>query len=252
METFTDQFNFKRELAFCVGIEREAFIADDEGNIRPWASKVLATIGDSPRFGYELSACQIEDRSGPCRIENVMAELKYNEDILTRVERELNFKRQFNEVGPEDMPLDVYPDPTGRYRIITEKMPREILLAACRVIGTHIHIGMLDQQTALRIYNSVRQFTEDLSQLGDHSHGERLSIYAQVAPDNQPPHYNSWEDFHLKAKANGFDKDPRKCWHLIRISKHGTLEFRMFGATQSIEEIYSWALRCLKLCESAY
>jgi ribosomal protein S18 acetylase RimI-like enzyme len=51
--------------------------------------------------------------------------------------------------------------------------------------------------------------------------------------------------------TKGFDKDPRKCWTLIRISKNGTIEFRMFGATPSLERIVGWAKLCHDLCKEA-
>lgn len=149
------------------------------------------------------------------------------------------------------MPLDVYPDPTGRYQRITKDMPRKILRAACRVIGTHVHVGMRDHEMALRVYNYAIRHLAELCEMGNGSFGERLAIYKQMAPDYEPKPYASWEEYYNTALEKGFAEDPRKCWTLIRISVHGTIEFRMFGATDSIDRIVSWATRCHQICQEA-
>lgn len=172
------------------------------------------------------------------------------ESELRQAEKNLDFSRSFINVAPGDMPLDVYPDPTGRYQKIIAGMPRKVLLAACRIIGTHIHIGMPDHDTALRVYNRVISHTRQLSNLGDKSNGRRLEIYKIMAPNPDPPIYKTWEEFYQEAVSNGFASDPRSCWALIRISVHGTIEFRMFGGTDDIDLIAAWAKKCHGLCVS--
>ena len=265
IQEFTNRFRFSPERAFYVGIERECFIIDGNGTIVPYAPRVLAHIREhgwqsvegKPLFdlenavGYELSACQIETRTRPLSIDQIGAELYWQDQELSRSLTQLGLSPLHAEVAPESMPLDVYPDPTGRYAAITKTMPQEILLAACRVIGTHVHIGMPDHETALRVYNRVIGECEALCALGDNSSGERLAIYKIVAPDASPKPFDTWEAFFQTALEEGYAEDPRKCWTLIRISGHGTIEFRMFGCTASLDRISSWARRCLRLCLDA-
>ena len=130
-------------------------------------------------------------------------------------------------------------------------LSRETLLAACRVIGTHVHIGMPNHEMALRVYNNVISCVPILCHLGDHSNGERLQIYKVMAPNCVPVRYEDWDEFSTYARKNGFANDPRKCWHLIRISIHGTIEFRMFGVTRKLTEIVTWAKVCHRLCTQA-
>ena len=110
---------------------------------------------------------------------------------------------------------------------------------------------MPDHETALQVYNRVISACDDLCVEGDGSSGERLSIYKIVAPDAVPRAFDSWDSFFDAAVAKGYVEDPRKCWTLIRISAHGTIEFRMFGATVSVAQIESWARRCYNLCVDA-
>ena len=248
---FMSQFRFDRSMASWVGVEREAFLIDETGNIVPRAQEVLACLGESfgNRFGFELSACQFEDRVGPCPSQHLEQQLWLNERILGLVERWLKLRRSFIEVAPIDMPLDVYP--YERYQRIVATMPREMLLAACRVAGVHVHIGMPDHSTALKVYNHVIGHCDELCQLGDGSNGERLRLYKQVAPNCQPRSYDNWQDFYGYMAEQGLDQEPRGLWTLVRISIHGTIEFRTFGTTDNQHKIIYWADRCQRLCLQA-
>lgn len=250
IQAFKDRYGFSPQGAYLVGVERESHLLDRAGNIAPLAHQALQVLDDPVRFGYELSACQLEERTPPCKdIEELEGALLANDHAISIAERVIGFRRAHEEVAPEDMPLDVYPDPTGRYQRIVEHMPREILSAACRVIGTHIHIGMPDHETALRTYDHVVGHNESLCAMGDGSVGERLRLYRLVAGETATPQpFGSWEVFHAFGSKHGFLHDPRKCWSLIRMSVHGTIEFRMFGATHSIEQVLAWARYCLSLC----
>lgn len=248
-EEFMRKFDFKKKGNLLVGIERECHLVGQNGKIAPVAPTVLEKLKDRKKFGYELSACQLEDRIGPTAISNVNNALENNDKEIEAVLKTLNFKRSRQEVGPEDMPLDVYPDPTGRYQKITKNMPKHILLAACRVIGTHIHIGMPDHETALKVYNEAIKNFDELCLLGDSSSGKRLEIYKLMAPDFMPRPYQNWKHFHYMAVKKNFAEDPRKCWTLIRISVHGTIEFRMFGATDDLGKIVHWANKCHGICK---
>jgi gamma-glutamyl:cysteine ligase YbdK (ATP-grasp superfamily) len=264
METYAKQFVYDPSRAGQVGVERECFITDQNGAIVPEAARVLSFIGESAAadsrffyrgpipdensFGYELSACQLETRVGPCALEALDHELAVRERQQTLALRHFGLSALHTEVGPEDMPLDVYPDPTGRYQQITATLPIEVLRAACRVVATHVHVGMPDHETALSVYNHVIRYYSELCELGNGSFGERLAIYREMAPDYYPQPYASWDAYYQYALEKGFAEDPRKCWTLIRISKHGTIEFRMFGATPDRSRIVAWAKRCHAIC----
>ena len=250
MRAFMERFVFDPAKSLFVGVEQEYFLTDYRGVIAPIALTVLKHLSNRGQFGYELSACQLESRVGPFHVNSIEAELMRCNELIESAEDTLGFGRSYREVGPFDMPLDIYPDPTGRYTRITKNMPSDILRAACRVIGTHIHVGMPDHATALRVYNSVLAHYDELCAMGDLSNGERLKIYKIMAPDYQPGPYASWDDFIHKAREKGWDKDPRQCWTLIRISIHGTIEFRMFGVTDDLSQVVKWVLRCHELCKN--
>lgn len=247
LSTFASQFAFVPEHALHIGVERESFLVQ-HGEIIPAAFEVLKML-PQPQFGYELSACQLEDRVGPCRLAQLPDELTRNDKLAEEALSLLGLKRLFLEVAPDTMPLDHYP--SSRYDRIVESMGPERLLAACQVTGTHIHIGMPDHITALRVYNAVIANVDELCRLGDHSNGRRLQIYQIMAADHLPIAWQSWDHFEAYAAEHQFLNDPRSCWHLIRLSVHGTIEFRMFGSPHSNDEVVTWARNCHSLCQQA-
>jgi len=272
---FMRMFAFDPAKSYLVGVERECFLTE-HGRISPIASKVLSHLnansnGRSHCFGYELSACQLEDRvERPCELGELRSMLEMNEQDIQRAERELGFGRIHCGIAPEDVPLDHYPDP--RYDKIVAAMPKEVLRAACRVAGIHVHVGMPDHDTALRVYNQVVDHFPMLCRVGCIGFDGRLDQYQVVVESlgkkvlyservmlfmkhlvngaHHPPSYKNWGDFHDRAVTEGFVNDPRRLWDFVRISKHGTIEFRMFDSTDNLRQIWFWAALCLDLCRA--
>lgn len=230
--------------------EREFFLTDREGNISPLAP-LVAKVLPSDSFGYELSACQFEMKVGPVSIDQFDFSLKASHASLQKKLARHKIGTLFQTVAPDTIPLDVFPDPTGRYQRITQNMPIETLRSACRITGTHFHVGMPDHETALKVYNHAVEDVDRLMLLGDLTSGLRRQIYRGMAQDMDVQQYSSWEHLHECYLEKGYSEDPRKCWHLIRISVHGTIEFRMFDNTDNLELVSDWANECYQLCASA-
>lgn len=252
--SFLDRFTFDPTKRGFVGVEREQFLVGKDGRILAAAPQFLQALETIERpalvqTGFELSACQIESKIGPCGIAELRTHLISAERYLEAADQKLGIARINLEVAPEDMPLTVFPDPSGRYQAITASMPTPILRAACRVAATHIHVGVSNIDHAIQAYNRAINSTSILMDLGDHSNGARIALYKTMAPKWEPKPFASPEDFSSRAEEIGYAHDPRSCWTVIRISKHGTVEFRMFGATSSIDKIVHWATICKGLCE---
>ncbi|MBP9822381.1 MAG: hypothetical protein KBC81_03005 [Candidatus Pacebacteria bacterium] len=247
---FRRKFEFNKDRHLHLGVERECFFVKD-GIISPLAPKFIPELPNNGLYGYELSACQLETRTKPHPVQMIGDALIDLRNMLEKDRVRLGFEVLHQEVAPFDMPLDIYPDPTGRYQKITKDMTVEKIRAACRVAGTHVHVGMGSPRQAIRAYNAAIKHIPELCAAGDKSNGERLKIYKIMAPNFQPPTYKNWGDFEKYANKNGFWKKPRNCWHIIRISTHGTIEFRMFGATPDVTEILAWAIRCHQICKDA-
>lgn len=232
---FFEQFHFQKDMEGYIGIEREFFLADDQGNIAPESPRFLARIHD-PAWTYELSACQVEHRTQPARDNSeILRNLLKGTNDGKRTAQDMKCLFLAKEVAPEDMPFITYPDP--RYEDMVERLGIERLRAACRVAGIHVHIGVRDIFHAIRIYNALLSHLDALIALGDHSDGLRIALYKIVAHDWKPKKLDNPADFFHLARAHGFVHDPRNSHQLIRISPHGTVECRMFDMTEHADEI---------------
>jgi len=265
LEKFKSQFVFDPQYSLWHGVERECFLVTGDDTYVPRAREALThihrnawsrkhrgrTLSVDTRkcVGFELSAVQLETRTPPHQLHDTADYLRLIDINLRSSLGEVGLYARYDEVAPKSLPLDVYPDP--RYLRITASMPREVLSAACRITGTHHHVGMPDHETALRVYNAAAKECRKLMQLGDNSHGERLRIYGIVKPDYMPRPYDSWMDFCDDAHESGFADDVRSNWRFIRITRYGTIEFRMFGSTENIDRIYSWVRLCHAICKDA-
>ena len=234
---------YRPELRGHVGVEREFFLLEPSDGAQPrFAARspdFLAAINDAA-WTYELSACQAEHRTEP------FADLADIRDALAsglargqRAAESVGLRLSAVEVAPADMPLTVYPH-DARYASIAASIPAHVLAAACRVAGTHFHVGCASAEEALAVHNALVPHLTALADLGDHSNGERLRLYKAMATNWQPPVYASAEHFETVAAEQGFAENLRNCWHLIRVSRHGTVELRLFGMTADPNETISW------------
>lgn len=249
LRKFLSRFKFKKRLEGCVGIEREHFLVSAAGLPVPRSPEFLKRVRD-PRWTYELSACQVEVRTRPRRdLSAINLELLENDNNGRQVAEEMGLKLLHQEVADAAMPLGVYPNP--RYRRIVRNISKQRLRAACRVAGTHLHLGVKNISQAIALNNAAAARLDELCRLGDHSAGERLRLYKTMAENCRPVVYGGWEHFFETARAQGFVENPRNCWQLIRISVHGTVELRMFGCTEHIDEVLDWVTRLHSIASDA-
>lgn len=246
-----------------VGVEREFFLTQEcngsyqyqawmgigwssETHYVPRSPDFLAAIND-PAWTYELSACQVEHRTDPnFELADIRSALTKGLVRGRRVAESLGLRLDAVEVAPDTMPLDIYPH-DARYAAIAKTLPRPVRSAACRVTGTHFHVGCASADEALAVHNALVPHLDRLAVLGDHSKGERIRLYKMMATNWQSPLYDSAEHFDAVAKEQGFADSLRNCWHLIRISRHGTVELRMFGMTDDVDENVAWVKEVRKI-----
>lgn len=259
LSTFKGLFRFSPASAWQIGCEREFFLTEGTDRIVPkaplvirdvrireggpstWDEKRFEPIDPHGQIGFELSAAQIEARTLPVGLDKFLSELDRTQSILHRAVHTHSLRALCMEVGPANMPRDIYPDP--RYADIAKKLPEERLLAALRITGTHFHIGMPDHETALIVHNNLAKRWREYASMGDGSNGERLRLYALVAPGYVPRQYRSWEHFHEVARKDGFEDDPRRNWEGVRMTVHGTVEVRFCGAARDSQLCNQWGRR---------
>lgn len=244
---FRDAFTFDPKKTGYVGIELEGFCFRD-GRIAPIAEEVLGTLPNDGRFTYELSACQIELRVGPCAtVEDLGHELQNTRALLARAEAQHNFKIEFVPLAPATMPLDVFPNP--RYANITRHLSEERLRAACRVAALHVHVGMSGHDLALAVHNQA--LVSVPLYMRSYMSQERRAVYEVMAPGSEPVVLRDWDHFETlvrEGQPNADVLDPRGYYKFLRVSKHGTLELRVPDTTSSEAVILEVARRFQTEC----
>lgn len=260
-EAFMGQFVFDPGKAGLVGVERELLIRETAtGQILPISPEILARIwGEHPhlttRIKAELSRCQLEETTDPVRFGDVADSLRETSTVVAAALARVGCEPQYSDIGPADMPLDVYPE--ARYVRIAEQRPREQLSAACRSIGVHVHVGMPDAAKALQAYNFAVRNLHSLRKRADRTDGRRMALYRTMVPEPEPITFNTWHEHYRHAVEHGYagntpENSVRNNWMLVRISRYGTIEFRLFDGVDDVAEIESIAKECRALCRTFF
>ncbi len=235
------------------GVERERFIVNAQSIIVPEIGRLLPVVHRHARergvsenlYSYELFAGQIEDRTPPSStLEGIRTALLENERIMQEAARELGLgfdHSEFVEAKFVDA-FEVNPF-DERHRKIWDSIPSERRIAASVVAAIHVHISVTGKE-AVKILNICRSdVINRLISLGDHSNLRRINAYRTMAEtDGVPPMFASFSEVKAYIGSKGGEKN---VWDLVRYKPSTkTVEFRMFGATPSIEEILGFVTAC--------
>lgn len=238
---FTLHFNFKPSYEGFVGIEREFFLlknsqyAPDVTHVK---NKINMKYGS---FENELSACQGETTTPPCHIKEISSVLRAQQHDLEQQLCSLGYETLYTPLAGKNLPLDV--SPLERYENMQKNIPLETLHKMERVAATHVHIGMKNYQQALRVYNKLCTRIEQLSDLSFavSKTKQRIKTYKEVAQHWKPEPFSGITSHLRDAQQKGYLDDLGNCHALIRISKYGTVEVRVFDTVQSPDDVYTFA-----------
>jgi len=224
-----------------LGVERERFILRS-GEIVPSIDKLLPELhrfcGERglplDLFGYELFAGQVEDRTRPTEsVDGIMIALDENDQTLREVGDCLGLQfRCIEYVTEEELGELVVNGFSERHKQIWSAIPHARKVAASQVAAIHVHVSVTPGE-AVQVLNHCRiDVIDELAKLGDFSGGKRLAAYRTMAEtDGVPPKFSDPVGLMSYIKTKGGE---RNVWDLVRYKPlTGTVEFRMFGTTES-------------------
>lgn len=239
-----------------IGGEDEAFIIGDDGMPIPASLQFTAHAfahGIAAPLSLELSACQIETQTGACHdADELVGHFAFNRKELERIAQQMGCGLQFTELGPENMNLAVTDLPP--YQRWAAAHPEKIS-SACRVTSKHLHRAARSWEHAIAIYNDAVQQLPTLIALGDHSEGERIRLLSSLHAYFIPPQVQSPQEVYELYRDAGALSRFGDLWAAVRFSagrqdeKPPTVEFRMFGNTDDLDEVHHWAQTILALGE---
>ncbi len=230
---------FNPQFAGRVGIELEGMLILDSGGAVPIVNKKL--IGKLQQVGGlnsfvspELSAAQIEIKTSPVPASYALYDLQDKLDALRCALRKSGLPQVvFQGLGPENMPLTVYPD-NPRYSTLFQAAPKDVRQFACRAMAFQLHIGVASRQSAIALYDAFVARAEDLIR---EFYSQRLEQYLRYVPYALPQQFSNWQEFEnfcFKRKVRCAEQFGN-IHSLVRITKHGTVELRFFDSSLDFE-----------------
>ena len=244
-----------------IGVERERFIMRrSDGKIVPMIGTLLPIIQNVAEknalppslFCYELFAGQIEDRTMPCdSLRQLREALAANDSVMEEVANQNGLAFCFSEFIEESQIASLEVNPFDqRHQDIWGSLSQERRVAASAVAAVHIHLAVSEKK-AVKLLNACRKEAVDrLSKIGDHSNGKRIAAYVTMAQTlGIPPVFSDFQSVIRYIDDHGGEKN---VWDLVRYKPSTkTVEFRMFGATQSVEEIIEYGTACIELLQTS-
>jgi glutamate---cysteine ligase / carboxylate-amine ligase len=233
---------------FTVGIEEELLLVDAETHLlTARAAEVLGVMESTEgSAGHEAYAAQIELRSRPCR------------DAATAGEELRALRAAAQEAGATLMGAGLHPaDDDGdselvdadRYRRVARMMRG--LFARTPEAALHVHVGVPDPETAIRVFNGLRGHLPLLQGLSANSpwwfgrdSGLASARYALVRtyPGRGVPAAFPDFDAYLAATeqtlaAGGIDEYTLLWWDVRPHPRLGTVELREMDAQSSVDDV---------------
>jgi glutamate---cysteine ligase / carboxylate-amine ligase len=216
-----------------IGVEEELLLIDDELRLSPVAEQVLDRLGDD-RVSTEIFAGQIETKTGICGdAGEALAEL-------------VELRRLVAGAGVGLLASGLHPaDESERPQLVSK--PRYAPVAKdlggildTPVCGLHVHVGMPDPETAIRVANALRQHLPLLQALSanspywqgvDSGHASGRTVTVSRYPRFEMPRsFRDYEEFlHVADQlvaAAGVDDYTYIWWDVRPHPNLGTVEVR--------------------------
>jgi carboxylate-amine ligase len=132
---------------------------------------------------------------------------------------------------------EIYPDP--RYAQVVEDLQQ--VARANLIFGLHVHVGIEDRETAIRIMNSIRYFLPHILALSTNSpfwlgmetgyKSYRAKVFENFPRTNLPDSFSSYSEFesyvNLLIKTNSIDNAKKIWWDVRPHPFFDTIEVRI-------------------------
>ncbi len=255
------QDNFGAEAPFALGVEEELLLVGDDNELIDNASRLLREAEpDSGAVDGELFTAMVETRS------EVSAGAGEALEALREVRRELldsGARLMGAGLHPNAAPGEADVRQTPRYALIEDSLQGVLRTPIC---GQHIHVGMPDQETAVRAYNGIRTHIPLLNALASNSpfwFGEdsglassRTVIFRSYPRAAMAPEFDDFEHYCRVTRqvcaAGGLD-DYTQIWWDARIHPAlGTIEIRAADTQFDLRRVGALAalVHCLTRIEA--
>ena len=253
---------FGRGEPFRVGIEDELFLLDGDGRLAPVAETVLPKLGlPEGLAGFELFAAEIELRSPPSHTaaEAVEALRRGRAAVAaagaTPMAAGLHPAAEHGDAQHVDAPR--YARVAGELRGLMRRTPECAL---------HVHVGMPDPETAIRVCNGLRTHLPLLAGLAANSPfwfgadsgmaSARGALVRAYPGRGVPRAFRDFADYERSLettlRAAGMEDRTQLWWDVRPHAVLGTVELREMDAQTELRDVLPLAalVRCLARYEA--
>jgi carboxylate-amine ligase len=233
---------------FGVGVEEELLLVEPPTTALSHSSaRLLAALGDTGgQIKHDLYEAQIELASSP------------SADVPAAVAELRSLRARVAEAGGRLIGAGIHPAAAfGDVRIVdAERYTRELgnlrgIVQRTPDCALHVHVGMPDRDTTIRVYNGLREHLPLLVGLGGNSpfwHGidsgfscARMVLRRAYPRTEVPPAFESWDQYEAIVASvleAGQVPDYTYLWWDVRPHpKLGTVELRVMDAQASLADV---------------
>lgn len=194
------EHRFGASTPLSLGVEEELLLVDERCCLVPVAERVLERLrtGHRERVSTEIFAAQIELKTGVCL------------DAGQAAEELRDLRRAVRETGVALLGAGIHPDDRGE-AVLVEKPRYDVVkhdLAGLLITppsGLHVHVGMPDPETAIRVANALRYHLPLLQALAANSPfregadtglaSARSAVVASYPRFEMPRAFRSYDEF---------------------------------------------------------
>lgn len=236
-----------QQCADTVGVEEEFLLVDTaSGRTAVRAEAVLAHVQETAltKFHAELAGTQVEAATGPCTsVADLGDALQQARTTLAKAAGELGVGMisRGTPVKPSLQPVVSHDSP--RFRRVLDTYAGVVEhYEAC---GCHVHVGVADRETGVRVLNHVRPWLPTLLALSANSPDNGYASWRMVQQSRfpgsgVPPVFAGAADYDASVArmvACGTLVDRAQSFWLVRLSpKLPTVEFRVADAAETVDD----------------
>mgnify|MGYP000371382713 CR=1 FL=1 len=228
--------------AFALGVEEELLLVDPTTHLLAHdAQRLLGLPGLAP----DLYLALVESATPICA------------DAPGAIAALAATRARLREAGATVIGAGIHPDgpfgeaphiPTDRYRAVGDQLRG--LARRTPTCALHVHVGMPDEETALRVHNGLREHTPLLTALAANSpfwHGQdslmasaRTAMFRAYPRAEIPPAFDTWAEYeaYVGAVCHAGDLPDYTFlwWDLRPHPRLGTVELRAMDAQSSLRD----------------
>lgn len=236
------------EQPFRVGVEEELLLVDPQTRaLSHTSAELLEKLGDTGgHVKHDLYSAQIESASSPCG------------DAPAAIAELRRFRVAIADAGGCLLGAGIHPTAEfGDVQIVDkERYTRELpnlrgIVQRTPDCALHVHVGMPDKESTIKVYNGLREHLPLLVGLGGNSpywHGIdsgfsccRMVMRRAYPRTEVPPSFRDWDDYEAIVASvieAGEVQDYTFLWWDVRPHpKLGTVELRVMDAQSSLEDV---------------